>query len=332
MWTQPAEREDGWVTGAAADVGIDPIAVEQAVAAIQAGEAGNMHSLLLVRDGTLVVEEYFHGWGADDLHGLASCTKSVSSLLVGIAIDLGYLDGVDLPLLDFFPERATGAGAGWEGIRLEHLLTMSTGLDWTDQEADQFAPPGGDRLAEVLARNVEREPGTRWRYVSRDTHLLSGVILNATEMHADVFAAEFLFAPLAITTWNWETNKYGGHPSMSGTLEMLPRDMAKLGQLVLDEGSWKGQPVVSSEWIRESARIHIVPPLSDGYGYLWWMFDEPAPGGIVYATGIGSQFIAVVPDLDLVVVTTGGNEFNSKHQAILEVLRRTLMPGVNPTH
>ncbi len=331
IWTRPAEREDGWVTGAPADVGIDSNAVEQAVTAILAGEAGNMHSLLLVREGTLVVEEYFHGWGVDDLHGLASCTKSVSSLLVGIAIDHGYLDGVDLPLLDFFSERASSAGTGWEKIRLEHLLTMSMGLDWTDQEAEQFAPPGGDRLTDVLARNVEQEPGTHWRYVSRDTHLLSNVILEATGKHADVFAAEYLFAPLEISTWDWETNKYEDHPSMSGTLEMHPRDMAKVGQLVLGEGSWKGQPVVSPEWVRESARVHMFPPGSDGYGYLWWLFDEPAPGGVVYANGIGSQFIAVVPALDLVVVTTGGNEFNAKHMAILEVLERSLMPGVGPT-
>jgi CubicO group peptidase (beta-lactamase class C family) len=258
-WTRPTDRDDGWKTGAPAEVGIDPAAIDGTVAAILAGEAGAMHSLLVVRDGTLVVEEYFHGWEADDLHRIASCTKSVSSLLVGIAIDRGDIDGVDVPLLDFFPERRAAAGEGWESLRLEHLLTMSMGLDWTDREVEEFAPPGEDRLAEVIGRSVQWEPGTSWRYVNRDTNLLSGVILRATGSHADLFAADNLFGPLGITTWDWENNKYEGHPGMSGTLKLRPRDMAKIGQLVLDEGSWNGQELVSPEWIRESTRTRFDP-------------------------------------------------------------------------
>jgi hypothetical protein len=240
VWTRPAEREDGWKTGVPAEVGIDPAAIDGTIRAILAGESGAIHSLLVIRDGTLVVEEYFHGWKADDLHRIASCTKSVSSLLVGIAIDRGKIKGVDVPLLDFFPERRAAAGEGWGAIRLEHLLTMSMGLDWNDREAESFTPPGKDRFAEVLARDVRTKPGTNCRYVSRNTNLLAAVIRQATGSHADVFAAEHLFAPLGIESWDWENNKYEGHPGMSGTLKLRPRDMAKIGQLVLDQGSWQG--------------------------------------------------------------------------------------------
>jgi len=329
VWSPPDQGDDGWVIGAPEDVGIETAAVERLVGAISAGEAGALHSLLLVRDGKLVVEEYFHGWRADELHRLASVTKSVDSLLVGIAIDHGEIAGVDVPILELLPDRAANADSGWEAVRLEHLLTMSMGLDWSEQEAYQFTPTGEDRIADVLARNVVAEPGTEWRYVSRNTNLLSDILLQATGMHADVFAAERLFAPLGITTWDWEENKYEGHPGMSGTLMMRPRDMAKLGQLVLDEGSWQGQVVVSPEWIRESTRFHMKPPAADGYGYLWWRFDEPAPGGVVYANGMGSQFIAVVPDFNLVLVTTGGNDYaDAMHAAIFPLAQRTLLPGI----
>jgi CubicO group peptidase (beta-lactamase class C family) len=326
-WVRPAERDDGWKTAVPEDAGIDPVAVERAVAAIIAGEAGWMHSLLIVRHGRLVVEEYFHGWEADELHRLASCTKSVSSLLVGIAIDRGEIEGVDVPLLDFFPARRANAGEGWDSLRLEHLLTMSMGLDWTANEADAFAPRGQDPFSDVISRNVQTEPGTQFRYVSRNTNLLSMVLLQATGSHADLFAAEHLFAPLGISSWHWENYKYQGHPAMSGTLMLRPRDMAKIGSLVLDEGSWKGQQVVSSGWLRESTSVRFNPSTDDEYGYLWWGFDEPPPG-IDFAMGKGSQFILAVPALDMVLVTTGGNDYNDKHAAILTVLKEHLMLGL----
>jgi CubicO group peptidase (beta-lactamase class C family) len=329
-WSSPDDGEEDWDVGTPEAVGIDRAAVERLVSAIIAGEAGAIHSLLLVRDGVLVVEEYFHGWGPDDLHRLASVTKSISSLLIGIAIDRGEIEGVDVPVLQLLPDRAEGAGAGWESIQLKHLLTMSMGLDWNDREAQQFTPPGEDRFADVLARAGALEPGTSWQYVSRNVNLLAPIILNATGMYADVFAAERLFAPLDIDAWDWEGNRYNGHPGMSGTLMMRPRDMAKIGQLVLEKGIWKGQQVVSPGWISESSRFHMIPPFADGYGYLWWLFDEPAPSGMVYANGIGSQFIAISPDLDLVLVTTGGNDYNEMMQAaIFSVVRRTLLPGID---
>jgi CubicO group peptidase (beta-lactamase class C family) len=329
VWTRPEERGDGWKTGTPAEVGIDPAAIDATIRAILADEAGAMHSLLVIRDGTLVVEEYFHGWQADDLHRIASCTKSVSSLLVGIAIDRGEIEGVDVPLLEFFPERRAAAGEGWGAIRLEHLLTMSMGLDWSEREANAFTPPGKDRFTEVLARDVRTKPGTQCRYVSRNTNLLAAVIRQATGLHADLFAAERLFGPLGIESWDWENNKYEGHPGMSGTLELRPRDMAKLGQLVLDEGSWQGRKVVSPEWIRESTRAHFHPTADAEYGYLWRGFDEPQPGGIDFALGMGSQFIAVVPALRLVIVATGGNDYNDKLMTLFDVCERNLLPGIH---
>jgi CubicO group peptidase (beta-lactamase class C family) len=327
-WSRPQARDDGWQVAEPADAGIEQEAVDKLLAAVLAGEAGAIHSLLLVRHGKLVVEEYFHGWKSDDLHRIASCTKSLSSLLVGIAIDDGSIDGVDVPLLGFFPERRSRAGEGWEEMTLEHLLSMTMDLDWNDREAESFAAPGVDRLAEVIERDVRKKAGSSWRYVSRNTNLLSAVILQATGKHADLFAAERLFGPLGIEQWDWENSKWKGHPGMSGTLKMRPRDMAKIGQLVLDDGAWEGEQLISPDWIRESTTMRQRHSEEEQYGYLWWGFDEPQPGGVKIALGLGSQYIVVAPDLDLVMVTTGGNDYNGKQPKILGVAKRHLLPGL----
>jgi len=326
--TRPAERDDSWTTAAPSEVGIDPAAVEETVQAILAGEAGALHSFLVVRDGSLVVEEYFYGWGRNDLHQFASCTKSVTSLLVGIAIDQGLVSGVDARLLDFFPEYSEVVGRGWEGLRLEHWLTMTAGLDWTESER-RIPPQGTDRFADILGRNVVVPPGERFRYVDRNMNLLPGVLAQATGVRADEFAAEHLFAPLGITEWDWEKRSWQGHPDMIGSLELRPRDLAKLGQLVLEEGSWQGRRVVSAEWIRESTRVHVAQAqFGMDYGYLWWRRDSPL-GPMTLASGSGSHFIMVVPNARMVMVTTAGNQFNQQHDAVHRVIEQYLVPGVN---
>ncbi len=142
-----------------------------------------------------------------------------------------------------------------------------------------------------------------------------------------MFAAEHLFRPLGIETWNWENSRYKGHPGMSGTLMLRPRDMAKIGKLVLDEGSWNGRQVVSSAWIREATSVRFNPSADEEYGYLWWGFDEPPPG-VDLANGMGSQYIFVIPAFDMVIVTTGANDYNHKHAAIIGVMTEHLLPAL----
>jgi CubicO group peptidase (beta-lactamase class C family) len=331
LWTRPEETDDGWATGAPSDVGIHQGALEETVRAIVAGEAGALHSLLVARNGTLVLEEYFYGWGRDDLHHITSCTKSVSSLLVGIAIDEGYLSNVDAPLLDFFPDSTEVVGRGWDAIRLEHLLTMTMGLDWTDSEIGSWAPPG-DQFAQILGRDAAVAPGSRFRYGSRDVNLLAGILVQATGVEADVFAKEQLFGPLGISNWDWEFRRWQNHPEMAAALNLRPRDMAKLGQLVLDEGAWQGRRVVSADWIRESVHPHVPEtPYGLQYGYLWWRFapSNSPLGAIPFANGIGSQFIAVIPETGLVIVTTGGNSLNGRQFDIVRVVEQYLLPGIS---
>ncbi len=329
---RPPAPGSGWEVAEPAAAGLDPGHLESTVRAVTRGDAGLLHSLVIVRGGRLVVEEYFHGFGREDLHEIQSGTKSVASLMVGIARDRGEIGDLDTPVLEWFPELAVAAGDGWETVTLEHLLTMTAGLDWDRREVLRPPGPGPAVFAEVIGRRVAHEPGSRWLYNGADVELLGGVLHRATGLHADELAARALFAPLGITAWDWELGKTEGYPSLAGTLELRPLDMAKIGQLVLDQGRWRGRQVISEEWIAESTGPRVASgDAAQMYGYLWQRLDAPlgaARHPVLVASGWGSQFIHVVPALDVVIVTTGGNHLNGKTFAIGEVLLRELVPGV----
>jgi CubicO group peptidase (beta-lactamase class C family) len=331
----PPAIDDGWPIARPEAVGIDPAGVEALVAAVVAGEAGEIHSLLVARQGKLVVEEYFHGHRRDDLQPIDGCTKSVTSLLVGIAIDGGRIEGVSAPVLDFFPEQRSRAEAGWDRVSLEHLLTMSVG-----RTADQWQATGAIEAAEtpyhfVLTSKVTGGHGDRWRYGDRDVNLLAGVLRHATGRHADAFAAAHLFQPLEIDRYAWDDGRKEGFPMLHGGLRLRARDLAKLGVLVLEEGRWGGRRIVSAEWIRAStsARLPASPPLG-GYGYLWWTGFLNARGAeavpVIFASGRGGQFVYVLPSLDVVIALTAGNRFNGKERDHRRALGEHLLPAVHP--
>lgn len=329
---RPPAAGSGWPIAEPADVAIDPRHLEKTYRAITRGEAGLIHAQLVVRRGKLVTEEYFHGYSRNDLHEIQSATKSVSSLLVGIALDRGEIESLDEPVLGFFPDYAEIAQPGWEAVTLRHLLTMTAGLDWDLREVNQGHGAGPEIFRKVFSRRVVHEPGSRWLYNGAEINLLTGVIHRATGMHLDEFAARHLFAPLEITEWDWETGKAEGYPSLAGTLHLRPLDMARIGQLVLDRGRWQGEQVVSEAWIAESTAPTISTPREvQKYGHLWWRLDAPLDAGphpVTIASGWGSQFIHIVPAFDAVLVTTGGNQFNGKTFAIDQVLLHKLVPGI----
>ncbi len=323
-YRQPEALGDGLVTADAADVGITHADIEQVIDAVVAGQAGVLHALLVVKDGRLVVEEYFHGYGRDDLHRLASVTKSVSSLLVGLAMDRGVIAGVDAPLLPFFPDLQPGDDPRWRDQTLDHLLTMSMGLDWGDADPHGTGPAF---FGHVLQRPITHDPGSHWAYQSANVNLLSGVLKQATGRDADALITDWLLTPLGIDRHDWSYMATDGHRLMDGSLQLRPRDLLKLGVLLRDQGRWQGRPVVSASWIESSIAPRIQTDGREQYGYLWWVGRMPTAGGshpVVFANGRGSQFLVWAPDVDLIVVTTGGNEDNGKHFAVLELLGRLI--------
>jgi len=323
---RPAQTGDGWATASVAETGLDPAQIAALVGEVAAGDAGLIHSLLLVHGGRLAVEEYFHGFGRDDLHAIHSCTKSVASLLVGLAIERGELAGVDTPVLGLFPELAEAAAPGWDALQVRHLLTMTSGTEWRRRGP----PPAGPALLRAaLAHPPAAPPGDRWHYSDLDADLLAVVLQRATGVQADAYAARYLFAPLAISGWDWEAGKIDGFPRLYGNLRLRPRDMAKLGQLVLGGGVWKGRQVVPAAWIHESTRQQVEAD-GAGYGYLWWREPVPPafPSEVISARGVGSQLVYVAPELDLVAVVTGGNQLNDRMFDIGRLLVQHLAPPV----
>jgi CubicO group peptidase (beta-lactamase class C family) len=325
-----------WEVASPTSVAIDPGSLEKTVRAVTRGEAGLLHSMILVRHGKLVLEEYFHGYDRNDLHPIQSCTKSVASLLVGIAMDRGDISSLETPVFEYFPGHADLRIPEWDDVMLRHLLTMSAGLDWSQKDAFTVRGTGPQLFRRVLSRRVVDEPGTKFHYVGANINLLAGVLHHATGLHADEFANRYLFESLNIQEWDWDEASVEGYPSMAGTLQLRPLDMAKLGQLVLNEGRWNGKQVVSSAWIRNStARAMTIgpEPNQDEYGYLWWRLPlsaEDTSQRMIVASGWGSQFIHIAPALDAVLVTTGGNNFNGKTFTLGRVLKRYLKPAFEP--
>ena len=331
VYERPEKLDDGWDVAALDDAGFVPDVATEAVRGVLDGEHGIITSLLVVRDGRLALEEYFYGSGRGRLQPTMSVTKSVVSLLVGQAIDEGLIDGVDAPILSFFPERRRDAADGWEDVTLEHVLTMTTGVEWPAEVREGAYPAPADRFSGVLERPMTAEPGSRFDYVGLNVELLAGVIETATGVNADVYARDALFAPLGITEYDWSKLRWQGHPHMAGSLHLKPRDMARIGLLVLRDGVWNGEQVVSESWIERSTATHVEEGPNRGYGYLWWTGTYEFGGRTVeavFASGLGSNYIAVLPDYDMVVVTTGRNVTNGLHQAPLDMIRDALLPAV----
>ena len=329
---RPPDLGDGWSTEKPAMVGIDPARIEDLVDSIIVGEAGIVHSLLMVRNRKLVLEEYFHGYDRDDLHTVTSCTKAIASMLIGIAIDQGHIEDVSVPVLEFFPEQRAGAANGWDRVTLEHLLTMSVG-----RSREQWRRTGSIESADapfhfVLTADVSGPHGTSWRNGDRDVNLLAGVIRHATGLHADEFARRNLFDPLGIEAYDWDVQKKDGFPMMHGTLRLRPRDLAKLGALVLQDGRWNGSQVVSTEWIRASTTARIDTTGAAQYGYLWSLTRLPSNvvvgDPVIFSSGWGSQLVYVAPSLNAIIVVTGGNQFNGKTSAHRTVIVERLLSAL----
>jgi CubicO group peptidase (beta-lactamase class C family) len=318
---------EGWKTAAPEEVGIDSEMLAEVSGIIQEGELG-VDSLLVVRDGYLVMDEYYGEFSRGERHNIYSCTKSVVSTLIGIAIEEGYVEGLNQTLLDFFPDRTPQNMSAWkEEITLENLLTMTAGFDARDSWLYEWECLGKmrespDALQYVLDLGVIEEPGTRFEYTNGVSHLLSCIINETTGMSTLGYAFDSLFTPLGIDDVEWKNDSLGKNWGYS-SLYLTPHDMAKFGHLFLNNGTWDGEQIVPEAWVGEATRKHVDAPLWPGYGYQWWV-DE---WGFYLALGYGGQLIFVVPEDDLVVVFTGSDD--EVPQFADGLLRQWILPAVS---
>jgi CubicO group peptidase (beta-lactamase class C family) len=292
---------------------------------------GKQGTILIVRNGKILAENYPAPFDTCYLHHIFSCTKSVTSILTGIAIDKGYFNLND-SLLSFFPEYTfKNVDSRKKAITIHHLLAMSSGFKWKDGIGgkDLLAMlKTSDWTQTIIDPPMLHEPGTHFNYSCGDTQLLSTIIQRKTGTKMEDFAKENLFAPLGIKNYKWDyKNSYHGITPGPWGLYLSVRDMAKIGYLYLNEGKWDTTQVVTKEWVEKSVSVQTSRGKNkDAYGYQWWIID-----GLEYYTytargwyGNRYAFINVIPDLDIVVAVAGNIDNGQNYN----ILKQYIIPSV----
>jgi len=312
-----------WTTSTPEAQGMDSAPLEEAARFIDQNSPYRF-SLLVVRNGQLVFERYFHGSRYTDANNIASMTKSLTSVLVGVALDEGLLHDTGQKLHEFYPQYfLPGDDPRKLDINLEHLLTMTSGFDASSDNHTS----SDNWLRFVIQSPLSSAPGEVFRYNSGLSHLLSGIVTQVSGMSTLDFANSRLLGPLGMTCWYWwqdpQDYYYGG-----GGAWFTARDMARFGLLVARRGQWDGRRIVSEEWLRNSTRPHVA---INNYAYHWWatvLAGYPMPA----ATGYGGQAVFADSDLDLVVVMTTRSDQatipDSYYNEPGDIMTRFILPAI----
>ncbi len=326
-------------------------------AARVAGLLPNVHGVVVARAGQIIFERYLTGadaalglplgivrFGPDTLHDMRSATKSIVGLLYGIALEQGRVPPPEAPLLEQFPEYPDLLGdRARQALTVRHALTMTLGTEW-DEMTIPYTDPRNSEIAMgnapdpyryVLERPVIEAPGNRWAYNGGATALLGRIIAKGTGQTLDGFARAVLFDPLGIGAFEWTTNPQGDAIAASG-LRLTPRDLARIGAMVLDNGCHGGRRIVPQQWLTAAFAPAVAMPDGRRYGYQWYLHRiirndagrarrEPVIG----AVGNGGQRLFVLPDLDLVFAVTAGNyDLPEGWRPSMTVVRDVLLPVI----
>ena len=357
----PEDKNDKIETGPLYGANIDSTMIKLAVNKILNGQFEEVHSILIYRNGKLVLEEYFKGhkwqwdapahhgdnvlWDSNMLHNIMSATKSVTSACIGIAIDKGLIDNVHQSIFDYLPDHQHLVKDGKENITIEHLLTMTSGLEWREWSAPYSSaenPTIGiwfqdkDPITYILEKPLVDEPGTAFNYATGNMVLLGEIIHNASKMTIDQFSMKYLFKPLDIDTSYWSTQFDNGVDA--NNLLITPRAMVKFGAMYLNEGVWDGKRIVPEEWVEKSKtpfpgnyKINIPGEASGrlGYTYSWWTktyYKKGKPINMFAASGFGGQHIMVLPELNTIIAFTGGNYITKRPP--FKILEKYIIPAI----
>jgi len=358
----PEDRGDTWPIASASAQGIDVTALEAMMDAVLAGDFDVIDSIAIARQGSLVLDETVRTELVDNdadvanmdlaMHAQYSVSKGITSLVVGIAIDEGYIAGVDTPYLDLFPYPEY---ANWDDrkgdITLHDVLAMQLGLQWNESDPPYSSPDnqwnrlffGGEDISKALLDlPMVADPGTEFAYNTAATVSLGQAVQNAVPLTLDDFGLGKLLLPLGITDIE-VTRTATGLPNGGGGFYLRTRDACKLGQLLLNDGTWNGARIVSSEWLAASLapRTQLAwqnPEQWDwqvtGYGYQWWLGHYEFDGGLLdtwVAWGYGGQWVVAIPQLDL-VIAINSNGYQRGDEALNQahaLIRQYILPAVN---
>lgn len=306
--TVPEQTDDGWEVASPEEVDINPAVLDQIRAAFLSEDRYfNAKSLIVVKNGVLVFEAYCRSLADRDRYGhVQSVTKSVTSLVFGIVEAEGYVDSLAQCLHSVIPDKFPN-DVRKRAITFRHLLTMTSGLAFDNDvfSVEIYVDEPCDPVRYILNKPLCAIPGREFYYRDCDPHLVSYVIGRLTGKSEARWAKERLFEPLGITEYYWQADHTGTTMGAHG-LHLKPRDMAKIGQMVLDHGRWQGKQIVDSAWVAVSTQRQVDTPYQQEphvyqYGYYWWVLPR---WEAFTAWGHGGNFIFVVPARDMVIVMT----------------------------
>jgi CubicO group peptidase (beta-lactamase class C family) len=334
----PEQINDGWDTASISDFGIDKDELLRLINDVNSEKLVNTHSVLITKENKLVFEAYFDGHNAHIPHDLRSASKSISSAMIGIAIEDKIIGSVEDKLYDYIPEIYKSAQDTLKAkIKIKDLLTMSSGLDVNNLASEDFYQnPSNAKswLQTVMEAPMLQEPGTYADYGSANPFLL-GICLNERlDIPLENYMDEKLFKPLGITNYINQTDDSEIIPYFGGGMLLTSRDLLKFGQLYSNKGKWNGTQIISEKWVAESFEKYL--QLQDykdknHYGYFWWHDTYIVNGkaiDCIEARGAGGQFIFIIPELESVIVITSGNFRNRKGNQPRDILKEYLLPAL----
>jgi CubicO group peptidase (beta-lactamase class C family) len=295
----------------------------------------NVESIIIYSQGENKFEKYYNGFNKDSLHLIQSQTKSIVSLLTGIAIDKGYIKSENEPVSGYFPEYFNNEDNLKSTVTIRDLLTMSAGFEW--EEMVPMNDPGNDNikmfnsgnwLKYSLSRRMAEKPFTEFKYNSGCPMIVAGILEKATGMKLDEFAVKYLFEPLKIKRFIWQKDSTGFCHS-GGGLFLRPIEMLKIGMLVMNYGQWENQQLISEDWIKKATSSYLPTSFDiSTYGYFWWIREMNTGGGkltkVVSAEGAGGQKLYIFPEYKLIVAITERNY--STPQIGTLFLRESILP------
>lgn len=339
---------EGWKRSAPEAQGVDAAPLAALDAEFKAGKHGYIDSMLVIRNGFIVYEKtykndydkLFEGrdsrrwqynyydpewhpyYKRSPLHTMQSVSKSVTSALIGIAIERGEISGVELEVASYFEDYKASAGdPRWAAVTLRDLLTMTSGIAW-DEESVPYTDPANscaamesseDWIRYVMEQPMAGEPGSTYVYNSGVTVLLGHILWKATGMHAENYARQHLFPVLGIESYYWKATPTG-HTDTEGGLYLEPTDVAKIGYLYQEDGVWEGERLLPEGWVSASTRPSVRSDWNEFlYGYQWWLlpYDGQGQPHAWAAIGYGGQRLLVVPEFDLIAVFAGWNIYDT---------------------
>ena len=317
----------GWQSSTPEGQGMDSNVLAQMLEGISTDET-SIHSVLIIRNGYLVTEAYFHPYTRDTKIHIQSVTKSVIGMLVGKAINDGYIKSENETLVSFYPNRVfENPSRDKNSIQLKHLLSMSSGLDCQEFSSGPSMEQTQGWVQFMLDRPMTGAPGKAFGYSNGNAHLLSSILERSTGMSAREYANDELFEPLGIPPV--QESDWGNDPqriTLAGYgLHLRPLELAKLAFLYLHNGQWEDQQIIPPQWVANSTTEHIQKEDSSGYGYLWTVYPD---SDHYAALGLGGQQIHVYPSRNLIVIVTASLESFAEAPEIEKMLNETILPAI----